>query len=241
MDYSIVIPAFNEEDYIGATLDALTKAMDRLHRDGEIVVTDNRSTDNTGSIARDYGARVVFEPVNQISRARNTGAADARGRYLIFVDADTLVPAPLLETALRALDEGRLGGGGATILPDRPLPPIPAAGLRFWNGSSVTARIAAGSFIFCLREGFEAIGGFREDIFVAEEFFFSLQYRQWCKDRGLAFKILKNHPVVSSARKVEWFSPVQLALMTAAMICFPLVMHFKPFCGFWYRRPERSG
>jgi glycosyltransferase involved in cell wall biosynthesis len=55
----------------------------------EIIVCDNNSTDRTGELARAEGARVLFEPVNQISRARNAGAAVANGQWLVFVDADS--------------------------------------------------------------------------------------------------------------------------------------------------------
>lgn len=239
MDYSVVIPAYNEAATIGPVLSALKRAMAPLPYSGEIVVTDNHSTDATGTIAAEHGARVVFEPVNQISRARNTGAAAARGRHLVFVDADTLVPGSLLKTALAALDTGALGGGGATILADRPLPVVAALGLAFWNRVSSATGIAAGSFIFCIADGFREVGGFDEAVYVGEEFFFSRRYRKWCAQRGLPFRILRAHPVVSSARKVEWYSPAQFLLMTISMFCFPLVMRFKSLCGFWYHRPER--
>src|SRR5438876_11028275 len=55
----------------------------------ELIVCDNNSDDRTAQIARAAGARVVFEPVNQIARARNTGAAHAAGEWLIFIDADS--------------------------------------------------------------------------------------------------------------------------------------------------------
>ena len=51
----------------------------------ELMVCDNNSSDTTAAIARASGARVVFEPVNQIGRARNTGAAAATGEWLVFV------------------------------------------------------------------------------------------------------------------------------------------------------------
>ena len=95
-DYSIVLPAYNEAALLPATLARLQEAMAGIALRGEIVVCDNNSTDATPELARAAGASVVFEPVNQISRARNTGARAARGRFLVFVDADTLVPGSLL-------------------------------------------------------------------------------------------------------------------------------------------------
>jgi glycosyltransferase involved in cell wall biosynthesis len=86
IDYSIIIPAYNEEDYLPHTLEHLIRAMKAFIRyKGEIIVTDNNSTDSTASIAKKYGARVVFEGHRQISRSRNTGAKAAHGKYLIFV------------------------------------------------------------------------------------------------------------------------------------------------------------
>jgi len=55
-----------------------------------MIVCDNNSTDRTAEIARAAGAIVVYEPVNQIARRRNCGAAAATGDWLIFVDADSI-------------------------------------------------------------------------------------------------------------------------------------------------------
>ncbi len=79
--------------------------MGALEQPGEIIVVDNNSTDDTADIARALGARVVSEPINQISRARNAGAAVARGGFFIFVDADTQISANVLGQALRQLRE----------------------------------------------------------------------------------------------------------------------------------------
>jgi glycosyltransferase involved in cell wall biosynthesis len=237
MNYSVVIPAFNEEHYIGATLQALRRAMTPLPYSGEIIVTDNRSTDRTPEIAREFGAKVVYESINQISRARNAGAAQAGGQLLVFVDADTLVPPTLLRTVIDRLTIGTVGGGGAAILPDRALPRLPAAGLHVWNRLSTALGIAAGSFIYCRMDGFRSIGGFDDRLYVAEEFFFSLRYRRWCRQKGLSFEVIRDQPVISSARKIDWYSPAQFFLMGAAMVAFPIVMRFKRLCRFWYRRP----
>src|ERR1700733_7365998 len=89
---SVVIPAFNEEKLIGATLRSIQAAGAGFGEMGwhtEIVVCDNNSTNGTAELARAAGAKVVFEPVNQIGRARNTGAAAAEGDWLIFLDADS--------------------------------------------------------------------------------------------------------------------------------------------------------
>src|SRR6266853_2097683 len=79
---SIIVPAFNEEKLLARTLGQLKEAMrvfDAQGWAGQLIVCDNNSTDRTSQIARDAGAEVVFEPVNQIARARNAGAATASG------------------------------------------------------------------------------------------------------------------------------------------------------------------
>jgi glycosyltransferase involved in cell wall biosynthesis len=89
---SIIIPAFNEERLLGASLRQIKAAAGAFTARGwevELIVCDNNSTDRTSEIAYAAGADVVFEPVNQIARARNSGAAAASGDWFIFVDADS--------------------------------------------------------------------------------------------------------------------------------------------------------
>jgi len=89
---SIVVPAFNEEKFIARSLrkiKAATDAFASLGWESELIVCDNNSTDRTAEKARAAEAMVVFEPINQISRARNQGASAATGDWLVFVDADS--------------------------------------------------------------------------------------------------------------------------------------------------------
>src|SRR5438105_2366417 len=97
---SIVVPAFNEERLIGDTLRSIATAAKVFASrawETELIVSDNNSTDRTSEIARAAGAKVVFEPVNQIGRARNRGAEAASGDWLIFVDADSHPSGELFE------------------------------------------------------------------------------------------------------------------------------------------------
>src|SRR5882672_352802 len=74
MKISVVVPAFNEERLLPGSLLSIRAAMEGFARFGwksELIVCDNNSTDRTAEIAKSAGAEVVFEPVNQISRARN--------------------------------------------------------------------------------------------------------------------------------------------------------------------------
>lgn len=238
IDYTVIIPAFNEEDYLPATLDALDQAMQGAGRAGQVIVVDNNSTDATAAVASAHGARVVFEPVNQISRARNAGAAAANTPALIFLDADTRISAALLNTALAHLASGSVCGGGSTLVFDE-TPPDAESMVRSWTWISTRLRLAAGSFIFCLREGFDAIGGFSEAVYASEEIWFSRRLKRWGRQRDLEFLVLDSAPVVTSARKLEWFSPRRIAIHTLVLALLPFLVRFRAMCGPWYRRPPK--
>jgi glycosyltransferase involved in cell wall biosynthesis len=240
-DYSIVVPAYNEERFLGTTLASLKAAMESVPARGEIVVCDNNSTDGTADLARAAGARLAHEPFNQISRARNAGARAARGRHLVFVDADTHVPQALLLAALSALQSGRACGGGSTVQFDGAGPSGPiASAARLWNRISRWHRLAAGSFLFVTREAFEAVGGFSEQVYASEEIWLSRSVARWGRKRGLDFLILDGPPVVTSNRKAEWFSPGAVLLAILLVVLFPLAVRSRRLCWLWYRRPAPS-
>jgi glycosyltransferase involved in cell wall biosynthesis len=95
MSISVIVPAYNEEKYLGATLKSIQKAKEfLLEKDAlpiEIIVVDNGSTDSTSDIALLSGASVVKETKHNVARVRNAGASFAKGEVLVFIDADTIV------------------------------------------------------------------------------------------------------------------------------------------------------
>ena len=101
-DLSFVVPARNEAANIGACVDALLLQGDNATV--EVIVVDNGSSDDTGAIATACGARVVHEPRPGLAHARQAGLVAAQAPILVFVDADTIVPA---EWAAAAIAEFR--------------------------------------------------------------------------------------------------------------------------------------
>lgn len=238
IDYSIIIPAYNEEALLEKTLDLLQQAMASVPLNGEIIVTDNNSTDRTAEIANRAGATVIFEPINQISRARNSGARQARGRYFVFVDADTMVPPALLQTALKNLQSGQCCGGGATMQADAPIPLVAKWVLEYWNLISRVFRLAAGCFVYCRRDDFEACGGFSEKVYATEEIWFSRNLKRLGKKQQRKFCIITEPRVITSDRKLVWHSQARQALLFIMLSLFPFFVRFKGLCGFWYKRPD---
>jgi glycosyltransferase involved in cell wall biosynthesis len=195
---SIVVPAFNEEKLLGATLAGIREAARGL--DAELIVCDNNSTDRTAEIAAQAGARVVFEPINQISRARNAGAAAASGDWLVFVDADSFPDAALFAEVAAAIGSGRFVGGGVTVRFDE-ADWLGRGSAVVWNGISRAMRWAAGSFIFCRADAFRAIGGFSTELYASEEIDFSRRLKRLGR-----FTILHRHPLRTSGRKLRLYS-----------------------------------
>jgi len=237
IEYTVIIPAYNEEELLADTLKALKEAMMTVSMHGEILVVDNNSTDKTAEIARRFEAGVIFEKINQISRARNAGAKHARGFYFLFLDADTLISADLLQTALQNLKNKQCSGGGSTVIPDKKIKPFYQRGMNIWNWFSVWSEIAAGSFIYCLRDGFEDVGGFSEKVYASEEIWFSLNYKRWGKKRGLGFKIIDTAPVITSTRKFDWYSSQRIILMLFLIVLCPFIIRSRSLCNLWYYRP----
>lgn len=239
IDYSIIIPAYNEEAILEYTLDQLKMAMSTVLLQGEIIVTDNNSTDRTAEIASNAGALVVFEPVNQISRARNSGAKQAKGHYLLFVDADTVIPPRLLQTALQNLQSNQCCGGGATVTMDANIQGAAKKMVNAWNTLSKRFHLAAGCFVYVRREDFKACGGFSEGVYASEEIWLSRCLKQHGKNNGREFRIIHEPSAITSGRKLLWHSFAYQFVLILGLILFPFLTRFKWACGFWYKRPRQ--
>lgn len=209
MTISIVIPAFNEEKLLANTLRTVRQCADVFEQvdwHWEIVVCDNNSTDSTAQIATQAGARVTFEPVNQIARARNAGAAATSGDWFLFIDADTL-PSHRLFTRIRNLIRG--GGhlaAGANIRFHTDV--LWAQGFTcYWNWISRTFHWAAGSFIAVESAAFREVGGFNNDLFVSEEIDLSIRLNRLARSRGLEPLAVVTDPLIdTSGRKLDLYS-----------------------------------
>ena len=238
MKISVIVPAFNEERLLAGTLQCIkesTVAFERRGWETELIVCDNNSTDRTAEIAAGAGALVVFEPVNQISRARNAGAARATGDWLLFVDADCRPSAALFGEMAGAIAAGRCLGGGATVRFDERTDFLVTLALATWNALSRLAKWAAGSFIFCEAAAFREIGGFSERLFAAEEIDFSRRLKRRARARGRGFAILHRHPLRTSGRKVRLYSWRELFIfMLRTVVYGGRTLRSREECFAWY-------
>ena len=236
-DFAVIIPAYNEAGQLGPTIESVWRAIEESGHPGELIVVDNDSNDGTAALAEAFGARVVSEPHRQIARARNAGAAATKAPWLVFLDADTRLPAGLLASALQHLRSGEVAGGGATIAFDRPLTPFARFCLCLWQFTSRTFRWAAGSFVFVRHDAFDAVGGFSEQVYAGEEIFLSRNLHQWARRNAMRMLIIPAPPVVTSSRKFDWYPPWKIALVHLVLGLFPFLVRSRRFCAFWYQRP----
>lgn len=237
MKISVVIPAFNEEKLLGATLRSIQEAGAAFGGLGwtmEIVVCDNHSTDATAELARAAGARVVFEPVNQIARARNAGAAAAGGQWLVFVDADSRPTRELFAEVAGEIQSGRCLAGGCTVRMDQ-RHFLGDCGTGLWNLISRTQKWTAGSFIFCEAAAFWKIGGFNGELFASEEIDLSRRLKKLARQEGKKMVILHRHPLLTSARKLSLYTRREYLRFCARAIFRPRkTVRSREDCQPWY-------
>ena len=169
---SFIVPAHNEEAWVGRCVSAIRNGAESLGEPHEIIVVDDGSGDATASIARQQGAKVVRVEHRQIAATRNAGAQQAHGDILFFVDADTLTDAPAIQSALRSIRAGAVGGGCVPRF-EGWLPWWFRLTEPFIRPAVRLARfLPSGTFLFCTRSAFQTAGGFDENYYAAEEVVF---------------------------------------------------------------------
>jgi len=103
---SVVIPCLDEEEAVGAVVDQAWRGIEASGRDGEVIVVDNGSSDQSAEVAAAHGATVVEEPRRGYGSAYLTGLAHARGEYVVMGDADGTYPLDALARFVDTLEEG---------------------------------------------------------------------------------------------------------------------------------------
>jgi glycosyltransferase involved in cell wall biosynthesis len=234
---SVLIPAFNEEKLLGRCLASVAEASTAWRERGwrhEVIVCDNNSTDATADIARAHGALVVAEPVNQIGRARNRAAAAARGRWLLFLDADSFPTTGLFAELADALAAGDCVGGGANV----ELENYAGRGRHLaalWNRLSRWTGWAPGGFIFCEAAAFRRLGGFSLDLYVSEEIEFSRRLKRLARAHGRRVVILRRHRLLTSPRKLSLYSPAEFRRFVLRSVFSAGHTHRRrEDCAIWY-------
>ena len=209
---SFIVPAHNEEAWVGRCVAAIRSGLESLAEPHEIIVVDDASSDATASIARQQGAQVIRVEHRQIAATRNAGARQAHGDILFFVDADTLVNAAAIQSALRSVRAGAVGGTCCPRFDEGWIP-------WWWRLTApVFERICrwlhflpSGACLFCTRSAFEMTGGFNENYYAAEELWFVAALKRQGR------YIIPVETVVTSGRKFRAHSFWSLARLSTRL------------------------
>ena len=206
MRFSIIIPAYNEEQYLPRLLASIEVARSNYSGGAaavELIVADNDSNDRTAEIAAARGARLVKVAKRRIAAARNGGGHAARGEIVCFVDADSAVHPQTFNAIDSAMSGGRYVGGSTGLTLERKsfglLVTYCLAAPMVW-----LTRMDSG-VVFCRREDFEAVGGYDETRLYAEDLLFLMALRRLGKARGQRLTRLPRVRALGCTRKFDQF------------------------------------
>ena len=231
---SIVVPVLDE----ARNLERLLPALRDLAPDAEVVIVDGGSRDDTESVlARWPRARIVSSPRGRATQM-NAGATHSAGDVILFLHADTRLPAGFSDAIERALDDQRVTGGRFDVAFDNPAWPFRMIAAMMNLRSRLSGIFTGDQAIFVRRAAFEALGGYPE-IPLMEDIAFTRRLRRLGRVACL------RHRVTTSARKWERDG-------IARTIGLMWMLRFLYFCGVsperlhrWYypalaARPEGS-
>jgi glycosyltransferase involved in cell wall biosynthesis len=238
---TVVIPAFNEEDYLGECLAALDRAGAFLQKresiPAEIIVVDNDSLDSTADVARDFGATVVKETCHNVAKVRNAGAGFANGDVLVFVDADTIVPDELLWRIVEVMAEPACFGG-AVDTNCRPAKLTSKIYLQFWRIAGKLAGMAQGATQFCRKDTFLALGGYDETLFMGEDVDFHWRLKKFARRHNGSVIFVEDMQVIPSTRRFDQWGLWRTLIWTNPLFIL-LFRRRKTAWRGWYREVPR--
>ena len=197
MKISIIIPAYNEEEYLPKLLESIEK---QDFKDYEVIIADANSSDNTREIAESYGCTVVDGGLPGVGR--NRGAAVAKGELLLFLDSDLELTEGYLENVVEDFEDLNLGIAitQMTALSEKKY----VQALHTWcnwfmiASESIKPHGAGCYGIVARRELHEKVGGFDEDLDYGEDTDYIERIAEISN-----FKVLRNAYVIVSTRRLE--------------------------------------
>ena len=229
---SIVVPAFNEDGYLGETLASLNRAKAFVQRErsiqAEIIVVDNDSDDSTADVALALGATVAREALHNVARVRNTGAKRSNGETIVFVDADTVVPDNLLSRIVEAMSDDACFGG-AVDTDYRPRKLTVQAYLELWRLIGKLTGMAQGATQFCRKDVFFTLKGYDETLFMGEDVDLYWRLKRFAKRQNGRVVFIEDIRVAPSTRRFDqwrlwriliWTNPFFILLFQRRRTCW---------------------
>jgi len=209
-EFSFIIPSLNEGKYIGRCLKSIRKQKESH----EVIVVDSYSKDDTVKIAKSYGAKVLFEGRKGPAVARNKGARAAKGRILVFPDADTEFDSDFLTKLKEQYEQNGVCGGIFKLTFFDPRSYADLFYFRVWNkiirfANAMGFTITNGTCFTYRREVFWRAGGFDPKLLTNEDH--DLAIRVTKHDRIKMFDIT----VYTTTRRLRRLGPLKFLTLQA--------------------------
>ncbi|OYT41039.1 MAG: hypothetical protein B6U86_03145 [Candidatus Altiarchaeales archaeon ex4484_43] len=177
---SVIIPTYMEEKYIDRTLISIKE---QSYDNFEIIIADSESPDNTVEIANKYADKIISIEKKGISHGRNSGAGIAEGDILLFVDADTILEKDFLKVLSGMFsDKSVVCAHGNVTSKEVSYRLIYNLCSKLMHFSSIIGfPMFTGMCVAYLKEIFQKVNGFREDLVTAEDYDLSLRVKKFGK------------------------------------------------------------
>ncbi|MCK5064231.1 MAG: glycosyltransferase [Candidatus Fermentibacteraceae bacterium] len=203
--FSLIIPAYNEDDYLPMLLDSVELASANYKGGSnaiEVIVSNNVSTDKTAEIAQSRGCVVVKEEKRIIAAVRNAGAAVANGEILCFIDADSRLHPDTFNIIDEAVSSGKVVGGSTGVKMERMSPGIALTYYGFFLPMILITGMDTG-VVFCRRKDFQKMGGYNEEKLFAEDVDFLVRLKLLGRTRKQKLAHLTSARAIASIRKFQ--------------------------------------
>jgi glycosyltransferase involved in cell wall biosynthesis len=179
---SVIVPTYCEEENIERCLRSIRKQ--KFNENIEVIVVDSNSPDNTKAIAENYADKVINIDMRGVSKARNVGAEEAKGKLLLFLDADTILDDHFIARMYKCFNDRRIVGVSGYLVGLEKSGVVDNIFKLFHYNllnriASLTAKLGLPLFptVCCAyrKFAFKKVGGFDENLAIAEDIAFSLK------------------------------------------------------------------
>lgn len=210
--FSIIIPTLNEAKYISGILNDLE---DQTFRDFEVIVVDGKSKDRTREIAQSYKSNqinpiVIESTVRHVCAQRNLGSENARGVWLIFMDADDRLPPFFLQGIKYHLESDPADIATTFIAPDRKYKQsrtiVQAMNIAIEMAKNTKAPLINEGMFITTKKTLDSLGGFDINTHYAE----GRRLLEKAKELGLTYQIYKDPAFEYSMRRIHKYGLLKI-------------------------------
>lgn len=208
VELSIIIPTLNEEKYLPYLLNSIKK---QDYKDYEIIVSDGFSNDKTVKIAKRYGCNVIINNKRNISYQRNKGAKIAKGNFLLFLDADMILPNKnFLDTIIKKYIKNNLKAVSFNL---KPSSNKLKHKINFYFSNVFMIIIDSmrpvvfGGCVLTNKSNHNKVNGFNTELFLGEDCNYSKKMSEIGK-----VKLFATPRIITSVRRIEKEGPVKLGI-----------------------------